>query len=50
MRSHSFIRSRRVGGIRFIWIGRLVLSYCVSKRVAAPCAPRAGQDPRHVTA
>ncbi len=28
----AFVRTRRVGGIRFVWVGRLVISWCVSKR------------------
>jgi hypothetical protein len=30
--SRGAIRTRKVGGIRFIWIGRLVLSFCVKRR------------------
>lgn len=26
------IRTRKHGGIRFIWIGRLVLSFCLKRR------------------
>jgi hypothetical protein len=25
------IKTRKIGGMRFIWIGRLVISYCVTR-------------------
>lgn len=31
------IRTRKIGGMRFVWIGRLVISYCVTK----PKSPKA---------
>ena len=24
-------KTRKIGGMRFVWIGRLVISYCVTK-------------------
>ena len=26
------IKTRKIGGMRFVWIGRLVISYCVTKK------------------
>jgi hypothetical protein len=40
------ISTRKVGGIRFVKIGRLCLSFCVTKRYHALNAPK---HPRHFT-
>lgn len=34
------IRTRRVGGIRFLWLGPLVLTFCVSRHWRARAALR----------
>lgn len=28
----AFFRTKKVGGLRFFWCGRLVVSYCIKKR------------------
>lgn len=32
---HPFARTRKVGGIRFVWIGPFVMSFCYSRRARA---------------
>lgn len=27
------IRTRRVGGLRFVWVGRFVFSFCIRKGI-----------------
>ena len=28
----AFFRTRKIGGLRFVWCGRLVVSFCIKKR------------------
>jgi hypothetical protein len=28
----AFFRTRKIGGLRFIWCGRLVMSFCIKRR------------------
>lgn len=32
------IRTRKVGGLRFVWIGRLVFSFCITRQRTTPAA------------